>query len=106
MFLFQKVYQQGGRAFWIHNTGPIGCLPVSVLNVSGPPPGYLDENGCVKAQNDVALEFNSKLKDRILELRAELPESKITYVDVYAAKYELISNAKNLGKSIKTPFLN
>ncbi|OAY25637.1 GDSL esterase/lipase At5g14450 isoform X1 [Manihot esculenta] len=93
----QKVYQQGGRAFWIHNTGPIGCLPVSVLNVSGPPPGYLDENGCVKAQNDVALEFNSKLKDRILELRAELPESKITYVDVYAAKYELISNAKNLG---------
>ncbi|KAF2308439.1 hypothetical protein GH714_009655 [Hevea brasiliensis] len=93
----QNVYQQGGRVFWIHNTGPIGCLPMNFFYVSNPPPGYLDENGCVKAQNDMAGEFNSKLKDRVLKLRAELPESSITYVDVYSAKYGLISNAKNLG---------
>ncbi|KDP46394.1 hypothetical protein JCGZ_10234 [Jatropha curcas] len=93
----QHLYQQGGRSFWIHNTGPIGCLPVNLFYVSNPPAGYLDEHGCIKAQNDMAVEFNSKLKERVVKLRAELPEAAITYVDVYAAKYGLISNAKNLG---------
>ncbi|KAJ9152839.1 hypothetical protein P3X46_026354 [Hevea brasiliensis] len=93
----QNIYQQGGRAFWIHNTGPIGCLPVNLFYVSNPPSGYLDEHGCVKAQNEMAVEFNSKLQDRIVKLRAELPEAAIAYVDVYSAKYGLISNAKNLG---------
>lgn len=98
MYLFQNIYEQGGRAFWIHNTGPIGCLPVNLFYVSNPPPGYLDEHGCVKAQNEMAVEFNSKLLDRIVKLRTELPQAAITYVDVYSAKYGLISNAKNLGK--------
>ncbi|KAJ8768229.1 hypothetical protein K2173_021169 [Erythroxylum novogranatense] len=93
----QHLYKQGGRAFWIHNTGPIGCLPVNLFYVSNPPAGYLDEHGCVKAQNDMAIEFNGKLKDRIIKLREELPEAAITYVDVYAAKYGIISSAKNLG---------
>eukprot|EP00257_Ricinus_communis_P026123 XP_025013537.1 GDSL esterase/lipase At5g14450 isoform X2 [Ricinus communis] len=93
----QHIYQQGGRAFWIHNTGPIGCLPVNLFYVSNPPPGYLDELGCVKAQNEMAVEFNSKLKERVTRLRAELPEAAITYVDVHAAKYELIRDAKTLG---------
>ncbi|KAJ6754323.1 ZINC FINGER FYVE DOMAIN CONTAINING PROTEIN [Salix purpurea] len=93
----KHLYEQGGRAFWIHNTGPIGCLPVNLFYVSNPAPGYLDEHGCVKAQNEMAIEFNSKLKDRVARLRAELPEAAITYVDVYSAKYGLISNAKNLG---------
>ncbi|KAJ4845341.1 hypothetical protein Tsubulata_043196 [Turnera subulata] len=93
----QHLYQQGGRAFWIHNTGPIGCLPVNLFYVSNPPPGYLDEHGCVKAQNEMAVEFNVKLKDRATKLREELPEAAITYVDVYTAKYGLISNAKSLG---------
>ncbi|KAK4367416.1 hypothetical protein RND71_011208 [Anisodus tanguticus] len=43
------------------------------------------------------LEFNRQLKARIRTLRAELGHAAITYVDVYAAKYELISNTKNQG---------
>jgi hypothetical protein len=70
---------------------------VNLFYVSNPAPGYLDEHGCVKAQNEMAIEFNSKLKERIVRLKAELPEAAITYVDVYSAKYGLISNAKNLG---------
>lgn len=93
----QNIYQQGGRIFWIHNTGPIGCLPTNFFYNHNPPPGYLDEHGCVKDQNNMAVEFNRQLKERIIKLRTELPEAAITYVDVYAAKYELISNAKTLG---------
>ena len=97
MDYFQRIYQQGGRAFWIHNTGPIGCLPVNFFYNHNPAPGYLDQHGCVKGQNDMAVEFNKQLKDRVIKLRAELPEAAITYVDLYAAKYGLISNAKNEG---------
>uniref|UniRef100_M1AYA3 Acetylcholinesterase n=2 Tax=Solanum tuberosum TaxID=4113 RepID=M1AYA3_SOLTU len=43
----------------------------------------------------MALEFNRQLKARIRTLRAELGHAAITYADVYAAKYELISNAKS-----------
>ncbi|PON36615.1 Lipase [Parasponia andersonii] len=95
----QNIYQQGGRAFWIHNTGPIGCLPVNFFYNHNPPPGYLDQYGCVKTQNEMAVEFNKQLKDRVIKLRAELPEAAITYVDVYAAKIGMIGNAKTQGFS-------
>ncbi|XVF14014.1 hypothetical protein REPUB_Repub09cG0019800 [Reevesia pubescens] len=92
----QNIYENGGRTFWIHNTGPIGCLPVS-LHYHDIKPEELDKQGCLKSQNDYATEFNRKLKDRVIKLREELPDAAITYVDMYAAKYELIGNAKKEG---------
>lgn len=61
------------------------------------PAGYFDPYGCVNDQNVMAVEFNKQLKDRVIKLRTELPEAAITYADVYAAKYGLISNTKNEG---------
>lgn len=52
----------------------------------------------MRVQNEVAMEFNRQLKDKILQLRTQLPFAKFTYVDVYSAKYALVNNAKNLGK--------
>ena len=69
------------------------------MNIHNPNPGYLDELGCIKGQNDIAVEFNKKLNDRVIQLRAKLPQAALTYVDIYAAKYGLISNAKNQGKT-------
>lgn len=93
----QHLYEQGGRSFWIHNTGPIGCLPVNFFYILNPEPGYVDQYGCVKKQNEMAMEFNRQLKDRVIKLRTELPEASITLVDVYTAKIAMISNAKKLG---------
>ncbi|XP_057983014.1 GDSL esterase/lipase At5g14450 [Malania oleifera] len=93
----ENLYQQGARTFWIQNTGPIGCLPASVMYITNPPPGFLDQNGCVKGQNDMAAEFNRQLKDKVIKLRTQLPQAAITYVDVFSAKYGLISNAKREG---------
>ena len=59
--------------------------------------GNLDQIGCVKPQNNVAQEFNRQLKDMVFQLRAQLPNAAFTYVDVFSAKYDLISNAKNEG---------
>ncbi|KAK8556895.1 hypothetical protein V6N13_064884 [Hibiscus sabdariffa] len=94
----QNVYEHGSRTFWIHNTGPIGCLPVS-LHYRDIRREELDDHGCLRAQNAYSMEFNRLLKDRVLKLRTELKHAALTYVDIYAAKYELIANANNQGKS-------
>ncbi|PSS01314.1 GDSL esterase/lipase [Actinidia chinensis var. chinensis] len=94
----QQLYKEGARVFWVHNTGPIGCLPYNVIyDRIRSKAGNLDQIGCVKPQNEVAMEFNKQLKDRISKLRALLLNTTFTYVDVYSAKYSLIRNAKNLG---------
>ncbi|KAL0344049.1 UNVERIFIED_CONTAM: GDSL esterase/lipase [Sesamum angustifolium] len=93
----QNLYQRGARTFWIHNTGPIGCLPVATVKVQDPVPGYLDDHGCVQNQNEIAIEFNRLLKNEIVELRLKLSEARIIHVDMYRAKHELITNAKNQG---------
>lgn len=90
------MYKEGARIFWVHNTGPIGCLPIRVINDRSKP-GNLDQNGCVKPQNEIAQEFNRQLKDMVFKLRAQLPDAALTHVDMYSAKYALISNAKNEG---------
>lgn len=90
----EHLYQHGARAFWIHNTGPIGCLPAGRFY---PKPGFLDPFGCIRSQNDLAIEFNKQLEDRLIKLRAELPRGALTYVDVYTAKYNLISSTRSQG---------
>ncbi|KAJ8549108.1 hypothetical protein K7X08_032815 [Anisodus acutangulus] len=88
-----QLYDEGALNFWIHNTGPIGCLPISVIDYPLKPQG-LDAIGCIENQNKVVREFNKQLKDRISHLKAELPHATFTYVDMYSAKYQLISSAK------------
>ncbi|XP_010243018.1 PREDICTED: GDSL esterase/lipase At5g14450 isoform X2 [Nelumbo nucifera] len=92
----QTLYEEGARVFWIHNTGPLGCLPYSFIYDQSKP-GNLDEGGCVKPENDVAQEFNRQLKDRVTQFRLRLPHAAFTYVDVYSVKYELVSNATKQG---------
>ncbi|KAK7293333.1 hypothetical protein RJT34_16196 [Clitoria ternatea] len=92
----QQLYIERARVFWIHNTGPIGCLPFNFLSYKSKQ-GNLDANGCVKPQNEIAQEFNRQLKDHVFQLRRKLTLAKFTYVDVYKAKYQLVSNAKKLG---------
>jgi len=59
--------------------------------------GYLDQNGCVNHPNNLAREFNKKLKDIVVKLREQFHDASFTYVDIFSAKYELISNANKSG---------
>ncbi|GMJ13235.1 hypothetical protein like AT5G14450 [Hibiscus trionum] len=92
----ERLFQQGARFFWIHNTGPLGCLPILVIN-SPPKPGNADQTGCIKSYNELAQEFNKQLKDRVSQLRTQLHGARLTYVDIYSAKYSLISEANKYG---------
>ncbi|KAI3939849.1 hypothetical protein MKW98_029625 [Papaver atlanticum] len=92
----KDIYDLGGRYFWIHNTGPVGCLAYMLdsLQITA---GQIDKLGCVKPINDIAQYFNRRLNETVVKLRKQLPSSAITYVDVYKVKYLLISNAKKYG---------
>ena len=87
----------GARSFWIHNTGPIGCLPLILATFLS---AQRDSYGCAKPHNDVAQYFNHKLKEAIVQLRKDLPLAAITYVDIYSVKYSLYSKPKEYGKDL------
>ncbi|KAJ7956771.1 GDSL esterase/lipase [Quillaja saponaria] len=94
--IVEWVYGEGGRNFWIHNTGPFGCLPYVIerLPVLAE---QVDSAGCATPFNQVAQIFNQGLKEVVDQMREELPLAAITYVDVYSVKYSLISKAKKHG---------
>lgn len=98
----KNVYAQGGRAFWIHNTGPVGCLPY-IMDTRMITAAQVDKHGCASPFNGVSRYFNQKLKEAVVQLRKELSLAAITYVDLYSVKYSLIAQAKKLG--FGDPFL-
>ncbi|KAK3125540.1 hypothetical protein QOZ80_7BG0606270 [Eleusine coracana subsp. coracana] len=92
----ESVLWHGGKYFWIHNTGPLGCLPYALMHrpdLAAP----MDDAGCSVKYNKVAQLFNLRLKETVASLRKKHPDAAFTYVDVYTAKYRLISQAKKLG---------
>ncbi|KAK9063477.1 hypothetical protein SSX86_017347 [Deinandra increscens subsp. villosa] len=90
----KNVYALGGRSFWIHNTGPVGCLPyiLDTLEIT-----KVDKYGCAAPFNEVSKHYNQKLKKAIFQIRKDLPLAAITYVDIYSAKYSLIAQSEKLG---------
>ncbi|KAJ0087065.1 hypothetical protein Patl1_08371 [Pistacia atlantica] len=89
----KDIYNLGGRSFWIHNTGPIGCLPYILTYFSSPKDGA----GCVKIYNEVAQHFNLKLKEAVVQLRKDFPSAAFTYVDVYSVKYSMFKELQKYG---------
>lgn len=102
--VMQNIYHLGGRSFWIHNTGPVGCLAY-VLDRAAVEPGQIDKAGCADPFNKVAKYFNLKLNETVVQLRKELPSAALTYVDVYSLKYELFSQASKHGTFSCSPFV-
>ncbi|KAM0022268.1 putative alpha-L-fucosidase [Helianthus debilis subsp. tardiflorus] len=98
----QKVYDLGGRTFWIHNTGPVGCLPY-IMDTHVITAEQVDKYGCATPFNDVSQYFNRKLKEAIVQLRKDLHLAAITYVDIYSVKYSLMAESEELG--FGDPFL-
>ncbi|XP_042513077.1 esterase-like [Macadamia integrifolia] len=93
----QAVYGLGGRSFWIHNTGPIGCFAYILINFPVSNASDIDKAGCATPYNEVSQYFNQKLKEAIVEMRKQLPLAAITYVDIYSVKYLLMSQPQDFG---------
>lgn len=91
----QTIYDSGGKNFWVHNTGPFGCLPqrLSIRKDDA----KLDPYGCLVSLNDGAKELNSRLSAICDELSSELKNATVVYVDIYSIKYDLVANYSKYG---------
>lgn len=89
----EELYSNGALNFWIHNTGPVGCLP-ETLSYFGSTTNRsnVDEFGCLKDHNEADKVFNLQLAQLCNKLQRKWPEANITYVDIYSIKYGLIAN--------------
>lgn len=90
----QGLYNGGARKFWVHNTGPFGCLPKLLALAQKKD---LDSVGCLSSYNSAARLFNEALFHLTQKLRTELKDATLIYVDIYAIKYDLITNATKYG---------
>uniref|UniRef100_J3KZF7 Uncharacterized protein n=1 Tax=Oryza brachyantha TaxID=4533 RepID=J3KZF7_ORYBR len=94
----QSLYYNGAKNFWIHGTGPLGCLPQK-LAVPRADDGDLDSSGCLKTLNAGSVEFNGQLSSICDQLSSQLRGATVVFTDVLAIKYELIANHSSYGKS-------
>lgn len=78
--------------------GPIGCLP-RIIARFGKNASRLDQLQCVDSHNQAAKIFNSQLHSLCAEFQQQFPEAKVTYVDIYTIKSNLIANYSQYGNS-------
>nr|XP_043620269.1 GDSL esterase/lipase At3g62280-like [Erigeron canadensis] len=92
----QNLYQYGARKFWVFSTGPQGCAPKE-LALHKHTDADLDKIGCYRVHNDVSKLFNKGLRSMCNELKSELKDAVIMYVDIYTIKYDLFANPSKYG---------
>ncbi|PSS26694.1 GDSL esterase/lipase [Actinidia chinensis var. chinensis] len=92
----KKLYDQGARNFWIHNTGPLGCLAQNVAKF-GTDPSKLDELGCVSSHNQASRLLNLQLHVLCKKLQGQYSDANVTHVDIFTIKSNLIGNYSRYG---------
>ncbi|GAB2282138.1 hypothetical protein Dimus_016691 [Dionaea muscipula] len=92
----QSIYEYGGRKFWVHNTGPLGCAPKE-LALHPHDDADLDRIGCLQVHNRAAKTFNKGLLALCNNMRSILKNAVVVYVDLYSIKYHLFNNYKDYG---------
>ncbi|KAL7155518.1 hypothetical protein ABFS83_03G080000 [Erythranthe nasuta] len=90
----QELYRLGARRIGVLGLPPIGCLPSQrTLN------GGLKRK-CVDETNEAARLFNDKLSAEIDSLNAQLPDTRIVYVDIYSTTLDIIQTPQKYGFKI------
>ena len=94
------LYQLGARKISLGGLPPMGCLPLERTT------NLLFGSGCVEEYNDVARDFNEKLRGLVEKLNKELAEINLVFSNPYDILSEIIEHPHSFGKfSIIAPEL-
>ncbi|KAK4275084.1 hypothetical protein QN277_018223 [Acacia crassicarpa] len=87
----KQIHELGARRIAVLSAPPIGCVP-SQRTLAG---GIVRQ--CADKYNVAAKLFNSKLSNQIDSLSRTLPNSKLTFVNVYDSLLDIILNYQKYG---------
>ncbi|XP_010524116.1 PREDICTED: GDSL esterase/lipase At2g42990 [Tarenaya hassleriana] len=87
----RKLYGLGARKMSFTGISPMGCLPLERAT------NFDEPESCVKSLNDLALEFNGRLKKLVGKLNMELRGMKIFFADPYDIVWELVNRPSVFG---------
>ncbi|KAK3127968.1 hypothetical protein QOZ80_7AG0580790 [Eleusine coracana subsp. coracana] len=88
-----RLYTLDARKFVVANVGPLGCIPYQkTIN-------RVEEDECVKLPNQLAQQYNARLRDLLIELNngGDLPGARFCLANVYDLVLELITNYPKYG---------
>lgn len=86
-----RLYTLDARKFVVANVGPLGCIPYQkTIN-------RVANDECVKLPNQLAAQYNGRLRDLLIELNDNLPGARFCLANVYDLVMELITNYPNYG---------
>lgn len=88
----QRLYTLDARKFVVANVGPLGCIPYQkTIN-------RVEDNECVKLPNQLAAQYNGKLRELLMELNdGRLPGARFCLANVYDLVMDLITNYPDYG---------
>ncbi|XP_020235295.1 GDSL esterase/lipase At2g04570 [Cajanus cajan] len=87
----RSLYALGARKISLGGLPPMGCLPLErTTNIAG-------GNDCVARFNNIALEFNDRLKNLTIKLNHELPGIKLVFSNPYYIMLNIIRRPELYG---------
>ncbi|OIW04395.1 hypothetical protein TanjilG_32587 [Lupinus angustifolius] len=90
----KDLYDLGCRKFGISGLPPIGCIPFQITVK------HEKDRKCVEDENSDSKLYNLKLTERLPQLQALLPGSRLVYGDIYDPLINLITQPHKYGVEI------
>lgn len=92
----RNLYALGARKISLGGLPPMGCLPLErTTNIIG-------QDACVSNYNNIAIEFNDKLKNLTTKLNQELTGIKLVFSNPYYIMLRIIKKPDLFGKLLQT----
>ncbi|XP_047957434.1 acetylajmalan esterase-like [Salvia hispanica] len=102
----REVIKMGATLVLYTSAAPLGCYPYILTALATDDVSAYDGQGCLKAVNDIAVKFNTKLILSILALNAEFPKVRIFPTDYYATMTAQIKlKTPLIGSRLRNPAL-
>ncbi|KAG0463946.1 hypothetical protein HPP92_020015 [Vanilla planifolia] len=92
----KELYDIGGRRFLVFNLAPIGCFP-AFLTLLPHKSNDLDQYGCMVHYNNAVTYYNKLLRAALQQIRPELSNATVVYVNTHAVKLKLFRRPQKHG---------
>lgn len=93
----RDLYDQGARKVVAMGVLPLGCAPRVVVNWYFAKGRKSTERRCVGEINDIILEHNRQLSERIIDLNLEYNDANFVFCDVYQGIMQMMSKPHKYG---------